>query len=136
MTTRLKKADCRKQKEGGGRQQAAITFRWPTVGCILLSAFCFLAPSFGQNTPIVLKAARMFDGHRMSTPGLVVVSGTTILGVGADAPMPSGAKVMDFGDATLSPGLMDAHTHLAYPSVGDFRQFILDGLQKTIAERT
>jgi imidazolonepropionase-like amidohydrolase len=137
MTTHLQKAGGRKQKAGGRRQAAGPGPRVPLgVCCILLSAFCFLAPSFGQNQAIVLKAARMFDGHRMSTPGLVVVSGTTILGVGAQAPMPSGAKVIDFGDATLSPGLMDAHTHLAYPSVGDFRQFILDGLQKTIAERT
>lgn len=101
----------------------------------LLSVCCLLNPCFGQNKPIVLKAARMFDGHRISTPGVVVVSGATILGVGTEAPMPAGAQVMDFGDATLSPGLIDAHTHLSYPSVTDVRQFMLDGLQKTIAER-
>ena len=78
----------------------------------------------------------MFDGHRMSAPGIVVVTGATILGVGADAPVPSGAQVIDFGDATLAPGLMDAHTHLSYPSTDDFRLFVLDSLQKTIAERT
>jgi imidazolonepropionase-like amidohydrolase len=77
----------------------------------------------------------MFDGHRMATPGVVVVSGTTILGVGADAPVPAGAQVIDFGEATLSPGFMDAHTHLSFPVTADFRQFMLDGLQKTIAER-
>src|SRR5271170_3590329 len=91
------------------------------VAWILASAACF-----AQNQAIVLKAARMFDGHRMSTPGLVVVSGTTILGVGAEAPIPTGARVIDFGDATLSPGLMDAHTHLSYPNTDDFRQFVLD----------
>jgi len=78
----------------------------------------------------------MFDGHRMSAPGLVVVSGATILGVGAEAPVPAGAEVMDFGDATLAPGLMDAHTHLSFPNTDDFRQSMLDSLQKTIPERT
>jgi imidazolonepropionase-like amidohydrolase len=102
----------------------------------LLAAVCFLVPCLGQNKPIVLKAARMFDGHRIATPGVVVVSGTTILGVGAEAPVPTGAQVIDFGDATLAPGLMDAHTHLSFPSTTDFRMFMLDGLQKTIAERT
>ncbi len=109
----------------------------PSVtGCMLLSVFSCLIPCYGQNKPMVLKAARMFDGHRMTTPGVVVVSGATILGVGAEAAAPSGAQVMDFGDATLAPCLMDAHTHLSFPSVADFRMFLLDGLQKTVAERT
>jgi len=109
-----------------------------TIYFRVLFAACLLAPAacFSQNQAIVLKAARMFDGHRMSTPGIVVVSGATILGTGAEAPMPAGAQVMDFGDATLAPGFMDAHTHLSYPNTDDFRQFVLDGLQKTIAERT
>ena len=105
-------------------------------GCLLLSAFCFLQTGFAQNQAIVLKAARMFDGHRMSTPGVVVVSGTTILGVGADAPVPAGAKVIDFGDATLSPGLIDAHTHLSFPSTNDYRMEALDRMQKTVPEQT
>ena len=84
---------------------------------------------------MVLKAARMFDGNRMVTPGVVVVSGSKILAVGADAVTPSGAEVIDFGDATLSPGFMDAHTHLSMMSTDDYRQAMLDGLQKTVAER-
>ena len=100
------------------------------AACLLLVA------AFGQNRPIVLKAARMFDGHRMTSPGLVVVSGSTILGVGAEAPTPTGAEVLDFGDTTLAPGLIDAHTHLSFPSTDNFNDFVLGGLQKTIAERT
>ena len=123
----------------GRRQKAARRLRSPlppNVCCILLSAFCLLHPCFAQNQAIVLKAARMFDGHRMSTPGVVVVSGTTILGVGADAPVPAGAQVIDFGDATLSPGLIDAHTHLSFPSTNDYRMEALDRMQKTVPEQT
>lgn len=116
--------------------KAMTTYRKKAAVAWYIAWFVASAACFAQNQAIVLKAARMFDGHRMSTPGLVVVSGTTILGVGADAPIPTGARVIDFGDATLSPGLMDAHTHLSYPNTDDFRQFVLDGLQKTIAERT
>jgi imidazolonepropionase-like amidohydrolase len=130
MRTHSQKAGGRTQAAGGSRQ--GLRRGLFSAACCLLAAAC---PSLGQNAPIVLKAARMFDGHRISTPGIVVVSGTTILGVGADAPIPTGAQVIEFGDATLSPGLMDAHTHLSYPSTDDFRQFMLDGLQKTIAER-
>ncbi len=131
MTNRFPAAGGRAQAAGGRRQRIGVSLF--SAACCLLAAAC---SCFGQNKAIVLKAARMFDGRRMLTPGIVVVSGTTILGVGADAAIPSGAQVMDFGDATLAPGFMDAHTHLAFPSTDDFRQFMLDGLQKTIAERT
>jgi imidazolonepropionase-like amidohydrolase len=104
-----------------------------------LSAACLLAAGFAVPAvcqPIVLKAARMFDGHRITAPGVVVVSGSTILAVGKDAPVPAGARVMDFGDATLSPGFIDAHTHLSMMNSDDYRQATLDELQKTIPERT
>ena len=92
------------------------------------------APCFSQ--PIVLKAARMFDGQKMTAPGVVVVSGSTILAVGQDAPVPAGARTIDFGDATLSPGFIDAHTHLSMMYSNDYRQSALDGLQQTIPEQT
>jgi imidazolonepropionase-like amidohydrolase len=92
--------------------------------------------AFGQQKTVVLKAARMFDGHEMRTPGLVVVSGSRILSVGSGAPIPVGAQVIDFGEATLSPGFIDAHTHLSSMYNADYRQGLLDGLQKTIPEQT
>jgi len=98
-------------------------------------AICFLGSALGQNRAIVLKAARMFDGHRMVTPGVVVVSGTTILGVGAGAAIPEGAQTIDFGDATLSPGFIDAHTHLSFPASNDYRQEMIDHMQKPVAEQ-
>jgi hypothetical protein len=56
--------------------------RFQTAAALLLLSCC----AFGQEKAIVLKAARMFDGHQMRTPGLVVVSGARILGVGPGAP--------------------------------------------------
>jgi imidazolonepropionase-like amidohydrolase len=101
-----------------------------------LFIFCLAGMGFGQTRAIVLKAARMFDGHRMVTPGIVVVSGTTILAVGAGAPIPAGAQIIDFGDATLSPGFIDAHTHLSFPATNDYRQEELDRLQLPVSEQT
>ena len=95
-----------------------------------------VSSAYAQEKSIVLKAARMFDGHEMRTPGLVVVSGSRILGVGPGAPTPAGAQVIDFGDATLSPGFIDAHTHLSFMYNADYRQNQLDDLQKTIPEQT
>ncbi len=86
--------------------------------------------------PIVLKAARLFDGKsdRVVSPGVVVVSEGKIVAVGAGSALPAGAETMDLGDATLLPGFMDAHTHLSTEFTDDWRQDTLDGLQKTPAE--
>jgi len=85
----------------------------------------------------VLKAARLFDGKSNSlvTPGLVVVTGGKITAVGPNVTIPSGAEVIDFGDATFLPGFFDAHTHLPFPYSEDYKQARLDTLQKTIGER-
>lgn len=60
----------------------------------------------------LLRAARLFDGTTMRTPGVVVIRGDRIVSLMAgDAG--SGATVLDLGDVTLMPGLIDAHTHVA-----------------------
>ncbi len=99
-----------------------------------------LLPATGQEKKApksyVLKAARMFDGksNALVSPGLVVVSDGKIVAVGAGAEAPAGAQVIDFGDATLLPGFIDAHTHLTMMYREDYARAALDGLQKTIPE--
>src|SRR5450432_3055078 len=85
----------------------------------------------------VIKAARLFDGigDHVTSPGLVVVSGGKISGVGKDAAIPAGAVTIDLGDATLLPGFMDAHTHLSMPFERDYRVAEQAMLKKTVAER-
>jgi imidazolonepropionase-like amidohydrolase len=86
----------------------------------------------------VLKAARMFDGKSEHTvsPGLVVVAGDKIAAVGRNAAIPADAETIDLGDATLLPGLMDAHTHLSFMFERDYRNEELNLLKKPVAERT
>jgi imidazolonepropionase-like amidohydrolase len=74
--------------------------------------FLFLAVSANAET-VYIKVARMFDGRSetLVRDAVVAVDGTKIVGVGGT--IPAGAHVIDLGDATLMPGLIDAHTHIA-----------------------
>ncbi|HJV91493.1 MAG TPA: amidohydrolase family protein [Holophagaceae bacterium] len=70
--------------------------------------------AWGQAKPVVLKAARLWDGKGDAAlkEGMVILQNGRITAVGSGLPVPSGAEVMDLGNATLLPGLIDAHTHL------------------------
>ena len=118
--------------------------KWSELGMLsfLCASFLAVAVVSGQaqkptSKAYVLKAARMFDGKSdtLGKPGLVVVTDGKIAGVGAGTAIPAGAEVLDFGDATLLPGFIDAHTHLTMMHSDDYKQSELDVLQKTIAER-
>jgi imidazolonepropionase-like amidohydrolase len=80
-------------------------------------------PASPPQTPIVLRAARLIDGTGGSpiANGVVVVTGNRITAVGrsGSVTVPAGAQTIDLGDATLMPGLIDAHTHISGRVLGD-----------------
>jgi imidazolonepropionase-like amidohydrolase len=83
---------------------------------------------------VVLHAARMLDvtQGRIVTPGEVLVEGERIVAVGAHVERLAGAEVIDLGDTTLMPGLIDAHVHLfLHPGAED-----LQTVQESVPERT
>jgi len=65
---------------------------------------------------IAIRAGRLFDSKagRMLLKQVVLVQGDRITDVGPDGKIqiPSGATVINFGTATVLPGLIDAHTHM------------------------
>lgn len=66
-----------------------------------------------EEAVTVVRAARMLDvvSGRMITGPTILVDGATIVSVNPSS-VPEGARVVDLGDVTLLPGLMDMHVHL------------------------
>ena len=70
-------------------------------------------------TVTILKPARVFDGEAMHEGWAVRVRGNRIEAVGADAAAGApGARVVDLTGMTLTPGLVEGHSHvLLHPPV-------------------
>ncbi|HTQ96133.1 MAG TPA: amidohydrolase family protein [Candidatus Acidoferrum sp.] len=94
---------------------------------------------FGQSTtsssaPIVLHAARLLEIEtgKILSPGEVLVLGERIVEVGTSVKRPANAQVVDLGDVTLMPGLIDVHIHLfLHPGAED-----LQTVEESVPQRT
>jgi imidazolonepropionase-like amidohydrolase len=100
-----------------------------------LAAVCLLASASAQPArQVVLHAARLLDVEtgRMTAPGEVLVEGERIVETGSAVKHPAGVEVIDLGDSTLLPGLIDAHTHLfLHPGAED-----LQTVEESVPHRT
>jgi imidazolonepropionase-like amidohydrolase len=94
---------------------------------IFALAFVYAGAAHAQQpatAPIVLHAARLLqvDTGALLQPGEILVEGERIRAVGREVAHPQGAKVIDLGDVTLLPGLIDAHVHLfLHPGAEDLQ---------------
>jgi len=92
-------------------------------------AACHLLPASKAtaqqpSAPIVLHAARLLDvaTGNVAQPGEILVEGERIKAVGTAVDHPQGAQIIDLGDVTFLPGLIDAHVHLfLHPGVEDLQ---------------
>jgi imidazolonepropionase-like amidohydrolase len=109
---------------------------------VIRSIFALLAVASalttqGAEKTIVLKAARLFDGKSKALVqnGVVIVQGNKIVDAGSNLPTPTEAQVIDLGDATLSPGFMDGHTHLTLDFSGNYNERRLNEVDLNVSEQ-
>jgi imidazolonepropionase-like amidohydrolase len=118
--------------------------KWKSVFSATLSiffvAYVFMSPVFAQSAApvskhaIVLHAAHLLEIEtgKIITPGEVLVEDERIVEAGATVKRPQGAEVIDLGDSTLLPGLIDVHVHLfLHPGAED-----LQTVEESVPQRT
>jgi imidazolonepropionase-like amidohydrolase len=101
---------------------------------LLLAANAAAQSPAPQPHPIVLHAARLLDvkSGKVTRPGEILVEGDRIVEVGSAVKHPQGAEVLDLGERTLLPGLIDAHVHLfLHPGAED-----LQTVEESVPQRT
>jgi imidazolonepropionase-like amidohydrolase len=113
------------------------------LSTFLIAMSSFLAASSRSQTapaepprvrPIVLHAARLLDikSGSIVRPGEVLVLADRIVEAGSSVKHPADAEVIDLGDRTLMPGMIDAHVHLfLHPGAED-----LQTVEESVPERT
>jgi imidazolonepropionase-like amidohydrolase len=100
--------------------------------CIAISACASIGAAQSSNTTllpvVVVRAGRLLDVRtgKTATNQMLVIENEKITSVGPAATfkLPAGSTVIDLPNATVLPGLIDAHTHLT----GDPTDFGYSGL--------
>ena len=108
----------------------------PTIRSRSILVLSLLVFVYGQAQPqtIVVKGARLLDieNGTIVSPGEVLVRGQRILEAGSKVNRPTEAEIIDLGDVTLMPGLIDAHVHLfLHPGAED-----LQTVEESVPQRT
>src|SRR5690242_15218287 len=87
-----------------------------TGAVLVILCLCRAQVQAEDSRPIVIKPARVFDGVAVEPHAewLVVVRGEKITAAGPakDVEVPANARTIDLPNATLLPGLIEAHCHL------------------------
>ena len=100
-----------------------------------IAAPCIWVPeAMAQEQPIVIQASRLFDvaAGKLLTPGEILIKGDRIMEAGTHVSRPPDVRTIDLGNATLMPGLIDAHVHLfLHPGEEDMQT-----VRESVAQRT
>jgi imidazolonepropionase-like amidohydrolase len=106
----------RSQTLFGNEGARRLRFIVPTLAALVLS----IATTYADETR-TLTARRVLDVERgaIIENGLVIVKGDKISAIGRKGEIAPEGEEINLGDATLMPGLIDAHVHLTLAGAGE-----------------
>lgn len=110
---------------------------------LVILALAISIPAQTSQSPkrIAVRAARLLDvkSGNVINNAVILIENGMVTSVGAGLTIPSGAEVIDLGNAMALPGLIDCHTHLLqnYEGIygGDDANMILTVTQMSTAKR-
>ncbi|MBW8794325.1 MAG: allantoinase AllB [Streptomyces sp.] len=76
-----------------------------------------------SDAELVLRSTRVITPEGTRAASVAVSSGTITAVLPYDAPVPEGARLADFGDDVLLPGLVDTHVHVNDPGRTEWEGF-------------
>src|SRR3712207_309805 len=89
-----------------------------------------------MNAATILRATRLFDGERLlDGPHEVQIEDGRIAAI-VPSQNPSDGVSADFDDATILPGLVDAHVHLSFDASPDIGALVRSDTPATAALRS
>jgi imidazolonepropionase-like amidohydrolase len=97
-------------------------YRWTIAFALLWLAGSLVRGQQASSVKtVVIRAGHVLDVKtgKTLTSQTIVIQGDKIASVGAAAQVPAGATVIELPNATVLPGLIDAHTHITFtPNFG------------------
>src|SRR5580700_10438296 len=108
--------------------------RYHAMACAGLLLVATTATAQTDRHPIVLRAARLLNvqSGQIVAPGEIRIEGERILSVGNSVARTGNPDVIDLGDMTLLPGLIDVHVHLFLHPGSEALQTV----DESVAQRT
>ena len=80
----------------------------------LIINLILITSGISQNTCYLIKAKQLFDGQQIHSNWAILVEGKKIKAVGKEANLAiaKDIKIIDLGEVTLLPGLIEGHAHI------------------------